>query len=351
MTERSPYELSCPIPKSDYDRVLLAHGGGGRLSKDLIERMFYAALSNNYLRRGHDGAFLHIPREHLAFTTDSFVVTPLFFPGGNIGDLAVNGTVNDLACCGAVPGYLSLSFILEEGLPLEELWEIVKSVGRAAERSGVQIVTGDTKVVEKGKGDGVYINTSGIGEVIPGTAISPGACRPGDVIIINGPIADHGIAILSRREGLEFRTEVTSDTAPLNHMIRAVLEACPSVRVLRDPTRGGVASALNEICDASGTGMTLFEDRLPVGESVRGACEILGFDPLYIANEGKVLIIAPEQDEQTILKVLRSFPEGRGTVPIGRVNGDHPGLLKMRTVLGSERIVEMISGEQLPRIC
>ncbi len=288
------FESTCPIPKSDYEHVLLAHGGGGKLTRQLIDKMFYAELGNEYLTRGHDGAFLPSPGPTLAFTTDSFVVDPIFFPGGNIGDLAINGTVNDLACCGAIPRYISLAFILEEGLPIEDLWEIVKSIRKAADKAGVSIVTGDTKVVEKGKGDGIFINTSGIGEVMEDTNIGPEQCRPGDVIIINGTIADHGIAILSKREGLSFETAVKSDTVSLSAMVIDVLRKYKSVHVLRDPTRGGLASALNEICEASNTGMILYEDKIRISESVRGACEIMGLDPLYIANEGKMLLIVPE---------------------------------------------------------
>jgi len=344
-------EPVCPIPKSDYEHVLLAHGGGGKLTRQLIEKMFYAELGNEYLTRGHDGAFLPSPGQTLAFTTDSFVVDPIFFPGGNIGDLAINGTVNDLACCGAIPRYISLGFILEEGLPMAELWEIVKSIRKAAHKAGVHIVTGDTKVVGKGKGDKIFINTSGIGEVMEGTSIGPEQCRPGDVVLINGTIADHGIAIISKREGLGFETSVRSDTASLNAMITDVLGKYKSVHVLRDPTRGGLASALNEISEASQTGIVLHEDRIGVSESVRGACEIMGFDPLYIANEGKMLLIVPREDAQGVLEKLKSHPEGKEAAIIGEVTGDHPGMVRLKTTIGTTRIVDMISGEQLPRIC
>lgn len=345
------FESACPIPKSDYEHVLLAHGGGGKLTRQLIDKMFYAELGNEYLNRGHDGAFLPSPGHTLAFTTDSFVVDPIFFPGGNIGDLAINGTVNDLACCGAIPRYISLAFILEEGLAIENLWEIVKSIRKAADKAGVSIVTGDTKVVGKGKGDGIFINTSGIGEVIEGTSIGPERCRPGDVIIINGSIADHGIAIISRREGLSFESDVRSDTASLSAMVTDVLHEYKSVHVMRDPTRGGLASALNEICEASGTGMILYEDKIRINESVRGACEIMGFDPLYIANEGKILLIVPQEDAQGIMEIMRSHPEGKEAEIIGQVTAEHPGIVSLQTTIGSSRIVDMISGEQLPRIC
>lgn len=345
------FESICPIPKSDYEHVLLAHGGGGKLTRQLIDKMFYAELGNEYLTRGHDGAFLPSPGHTLAFTTDSFVVDPIFFPGGNIGDLAINGTVNDLACCGAIPRYISLAFILEEGLLIEDLWEIVKSIRKAADKAGVSIVTGDTKVVEKGKGDGIFINTSGIGEVMKDTNIGPEQCRPGDVIIINGNIADHGIAILSKREGLRFETTVKSDTVSLSAMVIDVLRKYKSVHVLRDPTRGGLASALNEICEASNTGMILYEEKIRISESVRGACEIMGLDPLYIANEGKMLLIVPEEDAQGILNKMRSHPEGKDAAIIGQVCAEHPGTVRLQTIIGSSRIVDMITGEQLPRIC
>ncbi len=345
------FEPGCPIPKSDYEHVLLAHGGGGKLTKQLIERMFYAQLGNKYLTRGHDGAFLPSPGSTLAFTTDSFVVDPIFFPGGNIGDLAINGTVNDLACCGAIPRFISLAFILEEGLPMADLWEIVKSIRKATDRADVKIVTGDTKVVEKGKGDGIFINTSGIGEVIEGTSIGPELCSPGDVVIINGAIADHGIAIISKREGLSFESTVKSDTASLSAMVIDVLKEYKSVHVLRDPTRGGLASALNEICEASHTGILLDENKIAINESVRGACEIMGFDPLYIANEGKMLLIVPEKDAQGVMKIMRGHPEGKDTVVIGKVTAEHPGIVSLKTTIGSSRIVDMITGEQLPRIC
>jgi hydrogenase expression/formation protein HypE len=347
----NPFEASCPIPITEYEHVLMAHGGGGRLTQQLIEKMFYPELKNKFLEGDHDGAFISTTRRSLAFTTDSFVVDPIFFPGGNIGDLAVNGTVNDLVCCGATPRYLSLALIIEEGLPMEELWRIVRSIRMAADRAGVMVVTGDTKVVEKGKGDRIYINTSGIGEIIPGTNIGPRRCREGDVVLINGTIADHGIAIMSRREGLTFESEILSDTASMRRMIQAVLEKKKSVHVLRDPTRGGLASALNEIARASRTGITLDEDAIRVNDSVRGACEIMGFDPLYIANEGKILIILPGEDADEVLGIMRPFEEGRDASLIGRVTGEDPGIVKLRTTIGSTRVVDMISGEQLPRIC
>jgi hydrogenase expression/formation protein HypE len=287
----------------------------------------------------------------VAMTTDSFVVDPIFFPGGDIGQLAVHGTVNDLVCCGAVPRFLSLALILEEGMPMEDLWKVVQSIGAAAEKAGVYVVTGDTKVVEKGKGDRIFINTTGIGELLPGVNIAPSGCREGDAVLINGPIGDHGIAILNARNQVLLESEVKSDTCALWNMMREVFRAVPGIHVLRDPTRGGVASALNEICAASNTGITLYEKEIPVSPGVRGASEILGLDPLYIANEGKMLVILPGKDADRALSVMRSFPEGRESRIIGRVTSSHPGLLQMETVIGTCRIVKMITGEQLPRIC
>ena len=339
------------MPITEYEHISMAHGGGGKLTQQLIEKMFYPELGNEFLNRGHDGAILPASGNELAFTTDSFVVHPIFFPGGDIGDLAVNGTVNDLVCCGAVPKFISLAFILEEGLPLQDLWKVVQSIKAASARAGVQVVTGDTKVVEKGKGDGIYINTSGIGEIIPACTIGPERCKKGDVVILNGSVADHGIAVMSQRQGLAFESEISSDTASLNHMMQAVLESHKSIHVLRDPTRGGLASALNEISQASNTGITLFEDQIKVNDSVRGACEIMGFDPLYIANEGKILIILPEEEAGEVLDILRSFDEGKEAAVIGKVSSEHPGRVHLVTTIGSTRIVNMISGEQLPRIC
>ena len=343
--------LVCPIPRSDYETVLMAHGGGGKMTQELIQKMFLPVLGNKWLEQGHDGAcFPPIPGE-LAMTTDSFVVDPIFFPGGDIGDLAVNGTVNDLVCCGAEPLYISLALILEEGFLLEDLWTIVKSIGNAAQKAGVTIITGDTKVVEKGKGDKVYINTTGIGKVVPGMKISPENCREGDVVIINGPIGDHGIAIMSERAGLSFEPPIKSDTASLNRMMLDVFHHQPNLHVLRDPTRGGLASSLNEICQSSGRGIRIIEDQLQVSESVRGACELMGFDPLYVANEGKILVILPEQHADQVLEIMRAHETGRRSHIIGHVTGNHSALLHMETTIGSTRIVDMISGEQLPRIC
>jgi len=342
-------ELNCPVPISRYNKVVLGHGGGGKLSGDLIEGLMIKELGNDMLNVLHDGAIFESAGK-LAFSTDSFVVNPIFFPGGDIGELAVYGTVNDISCCGATPLYLSLSLIIEEGLPMDDLRKIIVSVRNAAKISGVKIITGDTKVVEKGKGDKIFINTSGVGSVISGVTVSPDSCKPGDMILLNGYIGDHGIAIISSREGIQFETTVESDCAPLNTLVADICNICPSVRVFRDPTRGGVASALNEISKASGYGIRIFEREIPVRDEVRGACEILGFDPLYVANEGKLIVIVPGEDADRVLEVMKKNPGGGDSAIIGEVTGDKTGV-RMETVIGSSRIVDMISGEQLPRIC
>lgn len=355
MNSSQPIEftgLQCPIPISDYPSVLLAHGGGGRLTQMLIERMFLPSFANPTLESLHDGAVLEINGARLAFSTDSFVISPLFFPGGDIGSLAVHGTVNDLAMCGAQPLGLSAGFILEEGLPMEDLWRVVRSVQRAAQEVGVPIVTGDTKVLDRGKGDGVFINTSGVGLIPAGVNISPRRARPGDLVLINGAIALHGIAIMSVREGLEFETALESDSAPLHGLVAGLLEAAgEQVHVLRDPTRGGLASALNEIAAQARVGVRLDESKLPLHEEVRGACEILGLDPLYVANEGKCLAIVAREAAGAVLEAMRAHPLGREAALIGEVVEDHPGKVFLRSRIGGQRVVDMISGEQLPRIC
>jgi hydrogenase expression/formation protein HypE len=344
--------FQCPIPVQEYPTVLLAHGGGGRLTQMLIERMFLPAFHNPALETLHDGAVLDVEGVRLAFTTDSFVVSPLFFPGGDIGELAVNGTVNDLAMCGAHPLYLSLGFILEEGFPMADLWRVVRSVQVAAQEAGAEVVTGDTKVVDRGKGDGVFINTTGLGLIPPGIHVSPQRARPGDVVLISGAIAVHGIAILSVREGLEFETTVESDTAPLNGLVEALLQvAGPQVHVLRDPTRGGLSSALNEIASSAGVGIVLEEVSIPIWDEVKGACEILGLDPLYVANEGKCLALVAPEAAGAALEAMRSHPLGREAAIIGKVVEAHPGSVIMRSRVGGKRVVDMLSGEQLPRIC
>jgi hydrogenase expression/formation protein HypE len=344
--------FQCPIPIQEYPAILLAHGGGGRLTQMLIERMFWPTFRNPALETLHDGAVLEVEGVRLAFTTDSFVVSPLFFPGGDIGELAVNGTVNDLAMCGARPLYLSLGLILEEGFPMEDLWRVVRSIQGAAQEAGVDVATGDTKVVDRGKGDGVFINTTGLGLIPPRIHISPRQARPGDAVLISGAIAVHGIAVLSVREGLEFETTLESDTAPLNGLVEALLQAVgPEVHVLRDPTRGGLSSALNEIASSAGVGIVLEEVSIPIWDEVKGACEILGLDPLYMANEGKCLAIVAGEEAEPALEAMRSHPLGREAAIIGQVVEQHPGTVVLRSRVGGRRVVDMLSGEQLPRIC
>lgn len=343
--------LSCPVPMSDYPKVLLAHGGGGSLSHKMIEELFLTQFHNEQLDELHDGATLEINGMRLAFSTDSFVVDPLFFPGGDIGMLSVNGTVNDLAMCGAAPLYLSAAFIIEEGFSMDELRRIVHSMSDAAAKAGVRLVTGDTKVVDKGKGDKIFINTSGIGMIQEGVDISPKNARPGDKILLSGRIAEHGIAIMSVREGLEFESEIQSDCAPLNTLVASMLRASNQIHVLRDPTRGGVASALNEIAESAKVGMMIHEERIPIGEAVKGACEILGFDPLYVANEGKLLAIVEASDSERILSAMRAHSLGRDSAIIGEVVSGNAGAVLMKSLVGGTRTVDMLSGEQLPRIC
>jgi hydrogenase expression/formation protein HypE len=345
------FNLSCPIPINEYPIITMAHGSGGVLSHNLIEKMFMVAFGNEILSEGHDGATFDVSEGKLAYTTDSFVVNPIFFPGGNIGDLAVNGTINDLVCCGAKPLYLSAGFILEEGLPMEDLWKIVVSMKNAADMGGVKIVTGDTKVVDRGKGDKIFINTSGIGMIPEGINISPRNSFPGDVIILSGRIGDHGVAIMSARSGLEFETRIVSDTTALSGLADKIFSSTQNIHVLRDPTRGGVATTLNELCQSAGVGMIIEEEKIPVSEEVKGACEILGLDPLYIANEGKLIIILPEKEAVKVAKAMREHPAGREASVIGQVTSEHPGIVRMTTSIGSSRIIDMLTGDQLPRIC
>ena len=333
------------------ERIEMAHGSGGKISQELVEKIFKPAFSNPYLNELHDGAILPDVKGKLAFTTDSYVVNPIFFPGGNIGDLAVNGTVNDLAMCGAKPLYLSVGMILEEGFLLSDLKQIVQSMKLAAKKAEVLLVTGDTKVVEKGKADGIFINTAGVGRVREGVSISPSNAREGDLILINGAIAEHGIAIIVSREGLEFETTLKSDSASLNDMVEKILDISDEIHVLRDPTRGGVSATLNEIASASDVEIFLDEGKIPISDSVKAASSLLGFDPLYVANEGKVLVIVGENDAEKVLAVMRESPEGKESAIIGRVLSDHRGKVILETEIGTKRIVEMPSGEQLPRIC
>jgi hydrogenase expression/formation protein HypE len=345
--------LTCPAPRADYERVLLGHGSGGTLSADLIQRLFLPEFRNDVLAALEDQATVacgaHTPR--LAFTTDSFVVRPLFFPGGDIGRLAVHGTVNDLSVGGARPLFLSAAFILEEGLPMDDLRRVVASMREACEEADVQLVTGDTKVVDRGKGDQVFITTSGIGLVADEIQLSIGNARPGDAILVSGTIGDHGIAIMSLREGIEFETTLESDTAPLNDLTQVMLASCPSIRCMRDPTRGGLASTLNELAAASCVGVKLDEAAIPICREVRAACEMLGLDPLYVANEGKLIAVVPAEDAERLLEVMHKHPRGKNAAIIGRVVDEHAGLVVQRSLIGGERVVTMLAGEQLPRIC
>jgi len=345
------FSLSCPIPINDYPHVLLAHGGGGTLMHQLIERMFVPAFRNPLLDVRHDGAVLAADGRRLAFTTDAYVVRPLCFPGGDIGSLAVNGTVNDLAMCGARPLYLSAAFILEEGLPMETLWQVVQSMRQAADAAGVQLVTGDTKVVDRGKGDGIFIATAGIGAISHRLTIAPASVRAGDAVLLNGDIGRHGIAIMAVREGLDFETTIESDCAPLAGLVGGLLEAGIEVHCLRDLTRGGLASALIEIAEAARLTISINEDSIPVREDVQGACEILGFDPLYVANEGRFICILPAPEAERALRVMRAHPLGAEACLIGQATEDASGLVTMRSRIGASRVVDMLSGEQLPRIC
>jgi len=347
----SDVTAGCPLPISQYTQVLMAHGGGGRLMQQLIDRVFVSAFSNPRLDERHDGAILDTQGRRLAFTTDSYVVHPLFFPGGDIGTLAVNGTVNDLAMCGARPRWLSAGFILEEGLPIETLERVVASMRQAAATAGVEIVTGDTKVVEKGKGDGLFVNTAGVGTIEHDLPIGPRHVRIGDAILLNGDLGRHGMAIQSVREGLEFEGPIESDCAPLADIVMGLIEAGIAVHCLRDLTRGGLAAGLNEIAATAGVQIDIAENAVPVSEPVRGACEILGFDPLYVANEGRMIAFVPESDADRALALLRALPVGAGACRIGSVLSDSPGLVTLKSRIGARRILDLLSGEQLPRIC
>jgi hydrogenase expression/formation protein HypE len=344
-------QFVCPAPLSTRDTVLMGHGSGGKLSAELLRDVFLPAFANPVLDRLEDQAVLAVGGARLAFTTDSFVVKPLFFRGGDIGSLAVHGTVNDLAVGGARPLYLSAAFILEEGLAMAELRRIVESMTAAARQAGVQIVTGDTKVVERASGDGVYITTTGIGLVRDGVNLSARNAVPGDAVILSGSIGDHGIAIVSQREGLELETEVRSDSAALHTLAAAMLDASPRIHAMRDPTRGGLASTLNEIAAQSRVGIEIDERAILVNDAVRGACELLGFDPLYVANEGKLAAVVARDDAEAVVDAMRRHPLGRDAAIVGWVTADHPEMVTMRTAFGTTRIVDMLAGGQLPRIC
>jgi hydrogenase expression/formation protein HypE len=342
---------ACPLPISKYEQIVLGHGSGGRLTSELITRLFLPAFPGEVLAALEDQATVRAGSARLAITTDGFVVKPLFFPGGDIGKLAVHGTVNDLAVGGAQPLFLAAAFILEEGLPIADLQRIVTSMRAACEEAGVQLVTGDTKVVDRGKGDQIFITTTGIGLVPEGRKLSISAARPGDAVLVSGTLGDHGIAIMSVREGIEFETVLESDCAPLTGLVSAMLAASPAIRCMRDPTRGGLSSALNELAAASRVGVELEEAAIPLRPAVRGACEMLGLDPLYVACEGKLVAVAPEAEAPKVLAAMRAHPLGHDAAKVGRIVEDHPGLVTLRTLVGGERVVAMLAGEQLPRIC
>lgn len=342
---------SCPLPLRHHPNIVMGHGGGGKLSAELVEHIFLPAFQNEVLENLGDSARVALGNSRLAFSTDSYVVRPLFFPGGNIGDLAINGTVNDIAMSGAQPLYLSAGFILEEGLPLATLGVIAETMGAAARTAGVALVTGDTKVVDKGHGDGVFINTSGFGLIPEGVNIAPQQARPGDVVIVSGEIGLHGVAIISVREGLEFGVTIESDSAPLNGLVAAMLDVTKEIHVLRDPTRGGVASSLNEIAKAANVGIAYQENKLPIPDVVRAACDLLGMDPIYVANEGKLITIVPQPVAEPLLERMRQHPLGQKATIIGTVTDQHTGLVVAKTSIGGTRVVDMQIGEQLPRIC
>jgi hydrogenase expression/formation protein HypE len=339
------------LPLAVKDRIALGHGSGGKLSAELLRDVFLPFFHSPILNRLDDQAVFEINGARLAFSTDSFVVKPLFFRGGDIGSLAVHGTVNDLAMGGATPLYLSTGFILEEGLEIETLRRVAESMGSAADAIPIEIVTGDTKVVEKGSGDGLFVNTTGIGLVPEGVRLSPALVRPGDRVLLSGPIGDHGIAILAEREGIQFSTDLASDCAPLHGLVAAMLGASLDIHAMRDPTRGGLSSALNEIASRAQVGITIEESAIPVREQVRGACEMLGFDPLYVANEGKLVAFVAPHAVEPVLAAMRRHPLGRDAVLVGAVTDMHPGLVLLRTPFGTTRIVDMLPGDQLPRIC
>ncbi len=358
--------LSCPLPKSQYDKILLAHGGGGTLMHNLIDSLFKKHFDNDILRQGNDSAIIDFRKSKYAFTTDSYVVQPIFFPGGDIGSLAIYGTVNDLSVSGAKPEFISVGFIIEEGFLLSELEKIVISIRNAADFAGIKIVTGDTKVIDASSSKNlndinyetspiknIYINTSGIGRIYEDVDISPLNCKAGDIIILSGSIAEHGIAIISAREKIEFETEIKSDLAPLNRMVEAIVNQGYGkyIRVMRDPTRGGVTSTLNEIAKSAQIGMKIYEEKIPILSEIVGACELFGFDPMYVANEGKIIAVVDNQYAEKILKVIKSLPEGKKAEIIGEITEENKGKVVMKTIVGNYRVLDMISGEQLPRIC
>ena len=350
MADDHDLQLQCPVPVKS-PRVQLAHGGGGRLMQDLIREIFLRSFDNALLRRLHDGVTIPVEKGTLAFTTDSYVVSPLIFPGGTIGSLAVHGTINDLAMCGAMPLYLSAGFILEEGLSIDTLRDVVETMAKAAEMAEVQIVTGDTKVVDRGKGDGMFINTAGIGVVPPGIHIGPEEVKPGDCILLSGDLGSHGLAVMSVREGLRFAGDIKSDSAPLHRVVADLIAKGIEIHCLRDLTRGGFASALNEIVAAAGMQFLIDERTIPVRDEVQGACELLGLDPLYVANEGRFVAFVPEAQADHAVETMRSHAVAKEAVRVGEVSGRDSSTVVMKTVLGTHRILDLLSGEQLPRIC
>ena len=343
--------FSCPMPIAEHKNVLLAHGGGGKLMHQLLKKIIFPSFHNRYLEQQHDGAVIDINGSRIAFTTDSYVVSPLFFPGGDIGKLAVYGTVNDLAMCGARPRWISLATIIEEGLPMETLSKVVESIKEAAAITGVEIVTGDTKVVDKGKGDGIFINTAGIGIIEKPVNINPQNVCDGDNVIINGDVGRHGMAIMSVREGLEFESTITSDCAPLSHTVMNLIENDVKIHCLRDLTRGGLASGLNEIASASNNQIEIDETLIPISDEVKGACEILGLDPLYVANEGRMVIFVPPSDTDKALEVIKRDENSKSAAIIGKVKKSDQPIVLRKNSIGITRILDMLSGEQLPRIC
>ena len=351
MDKTNPMILQCPMPTLDFDVITLGHGGGGLLTNRLLDKVIFDLFHNPLLDSRHDGAVLDLQGK-TAFSTDSFVISPVFFPGGNIGELAINGTVNDVAMCGAKPRYLSLGLILEEGLKMEELWQILVHAKAAADHAGVYIVTGDTKVVERGKGDKVFINTTGVGEMHPAAEISSANVQAGDKIIVSGPIASHGMAIMCSREGLDFESAIESDTRALNHLVWKLLEKYgKEIHLMRDPTRGGLAATLNEVARDTHLGIEIKEENIPVLDVVQNACEVLGLDPLYVANEGVFVAFAPASIADEVAKIIGEEKEGQGAAVIGTVVEDYPQKVVLQSLLGGKRVVNMQVGEQLPRIC
>jgi hydrogenase expression/formation protein HypE len=337
--------------KMNIERIRLDHGSGGEASQELVNEIFLSRLDNDFLRKLDDSAVVELSGGNFAMTTDSYVVDPIFFPGGNIGSLSVHGTVNDLSMQGANPLYLTLGLILEEGLLMEDLTRIIDAVAEASQEAGISIIAGDTKVVPKGHMDKIFINTAGIGLIPDGIDVSSHNAKPGDVLIINGHIGDHGIAILTQREGLRFKNELVSDSAPLNSLVSSILKVSPEIHVLRDPTRGGVATALNEIANHSGVGINVFEHALPISKPVLSASEILGLDPLYVANEGKCLVLVPRKHADMVLSTMKKHPYGKNSEIIGEITSENPGRVLLKTRVGGTRILSMLTGEQLPRIC